>query len=88
MDANWVPAKRPVRIYEVVILLGETPISVICADVRGDDDGFLVCGPCPDLTQEFVETCDINPQAKLIKRKTWINKRQVHVVEELGEYNV
>ena len=87
MATNWVPEKRPAIIYEVIILLGETPISVICADVRGDDDGFLVCDPCPDLTPEFVDTWSVKSEAIRIKRKTWINKRQIHTVEELGEIN-
>ena len=87
MDANCFQAKRPIKVYEVIILLGETPISVICADVRGDDDGFLVCDPCPELSPCFVDTRSVNPQSKRITRKTWINKRQIHSVEELGEIN-
>ena len=87
MDANWVPEKRPVRIYEVVILLAETVMSVICANVRGDDGGFLVCDPCPELSSFFVESRSVSPETPRIKRKTWINKRQVHTIEELGEIN-
>ena len=87
MDANCFQAKRPIKVYEVIILLGETPISLICADVRGDDDGFLVCDPCPELSPCFVDTWSVNPQSKRITRKTWINKRQIHSVEELGEVN-
>ena len=87
MDRNYVQAKRPIKVYEVIILLGETPISLICADVRGDDDGFLVCDPCPELSPVFVDTRSVNRQAKRITRKTWVNKRQVHCVEEVGEYN-
>ena len=87
MDAKWVPEKHPVRIYEVVILLAETVMSVICANVRGDDDGFLVCDPCPELSSFFVERCSVSPKTPRIKLKTWINKRQIHTIEELGEIN-
>lgn len=87
MDTNYVQAKRPIKVYEVIILLGEMPVSLICANVRGDDDGFLVCDPCPELSSFFVESCSVSPETPRMKRKTWINKRQIHTIEELGEIN-
>ena len=84
---SWMAEKQPVKIYEVVIFIGETRISWICADVRHDEDGFLICDPCPELTPEIAEKWRINAEAKLIKTETWINTRQVHSVEELGEIN-
>ena len=87
MVTEWVPETRPIKIYVVVMILGESPVEFICSDIVDDGDGFLRCGTCDGLTQEMLAGWGVNDSVNKIPRKAWINKRQVHSVEELGEYN-
>ena len=87
MDTNCVQAKRPIRVYIVAMVLGNTPVEFLCADIIDDGQGFLGCGTCENLTKEMLEGWGVGESINKIRRKTWINKRQVHSMEEVGEYN-
>jgi hypothetical protein len=87
MATKRVPKKLPIMAYIVAMILGDTPVEFICSDIIGDHDGFLRCGTCAGLTKEQLDKWGVGESAPVIRRKTWINKRQVHSVEELGEYN-
>lgn len=88
MATKWVPEKRPIKVYIVAMILGESPVEFICSDIVDDGDGFLRCNTCDGLTRETLEEWGARDSVNKIPRKAWINKRQVHSVEELGEYNV
>jgi hypothetical protein len=87
MATKQVPQKRPITVYIVAVMLGETLRQFICSDITDDNDGFLRCGTCAGLTKEQLNKWGVPEPTPAIPRKTWINKRQVHSVEELGEYN-
>jgi len=87
MATRRVPKTRPIMAYSVAMILGETPVEFICSDIIDDHDGFLRCGTCAGLTKEQLHKWCVGESVPVIRRKTWINKRQVHSVEELGEYN-
>ena len=87
MATKRVAEKRPVMAYIVAVMLGETLEQFICSDIIDDHDGFLRCGTCAGLTKEQLHKWGVREPTPAIPRKTWINKRQVHSVEELGEYN-
>ena len=88
MDANCGPAKRPTTVYIVAMVLGDTPVEFLCTDIIDDGQGFFGCGTCENLTKEMLEGWGVGDSINKIRRKTWINKRQVHSMEEVGEYNV
>jgi hypothetical protein len=87
MATKQVPKTRVVTVYEVIASYLDTPISLICVNVRDGGDGFLHCDPCPSLTPEFIAEWELTERSRLIKRETWINKNQIQVVEKLGELN-
>lgn len=87
MDTNCGPAKRPIRVYIVAMVLGDTPVEFLCADIFDDGAGFLKCDTCEGLTKETLEGWGVGDSINKIRRKTWINKRQVHSMEVVGEYN-
>ena len=87
MAANDVQAKRPTTVYIVAMVLGNTPVEFLCANIIDDGQGFLGCGTCEGLTKEMLEGWGVDDSINKIRRKTWINKRQVHSMEEVGEYN-
>ena len=88
MAANDVQAKRPTTVYIVAMVLGNTPVEFLCANIIDDGQGFLGCGTCEGLTKETLEGWGVSDSINKIRRKTWINKQQVHSMEEVGEYNV
>ena len=87
MDTNCVQAKRPIKAYIVAMVLGDTPVEFICSNIVDDGDGFFRCGTCEGLTRGTLEGWGVGDSINKIRRKTWINKRQVHSIEEVGEYN-
>ena len=88
MNTNWGPAKRPTTVYIVAMVLGDTPVEFLCTDIFDGGEGFLGCGTCEGLTKETLEGWGVSDSINKIRRKTWINKQQVHSMEEVGEYNV
>jgi len=87
MATRRVPKTRPIMAYSVAMILGETPVEFICSGIVEDQYGFLRCNTCAGLTKEHLDKWGVGESVPVIRRKTWINKRQVHSVEELGEYN-
>jgi hypothetical protein len=87
MATKQVSQKRQIRVYIVVMMLRDMPVDFICSDIVDGQDGFLRCGSCPGLTQEKLQEWGLREGVDRLRRKTWISKQQVHLVEELGEYN-
>ena len=87
MATKQVPQKRQITVYFVKMILRGTPAEFICSDIVDDQDGFLRCGTCPGLTGEKLREWGMRENVDKLRRKAWINKQQVHIVEELGEYN-
>jgi len=87
MATKRVPQKRQIMAYIVVMIIRENSAEFICSDIVDSQDGFLRCGTCPGLTREKLQEWGMRESVDKLRRKTWINKQQVHLVEELGEYN-
>jgi hypothetical protein len=87
MATKQVPEKRPITVYIVVMILRDTPAEFICSDIVDDQDGFFRCGICPGLTKEKLREWGMRENVDKLRRQAWINKQQVHLIEELGEYN-
>lgn len=87
MDTNCVQAKQPIEVYIVAMVLGNTPVEFLCTDIVDGGEGFLACGTCEGLTKEMLEGWGVGDSINKIRRKTWINKRQVHSMEHVGKYN-
>ena len=87
MATKQVLKKRPIMAYIVVMMLRDMPREFVCSDIVDGEDGFLRCGTCPGLTKENLRKWGMREDVDKLRRNAWINKQQVHLVEELGEYN-
>jgi hypothetical protein len=87
MATKQVPQKRQIRVYIVVMILRDMPREFICSDIVDGQDGFFRCDTCPGLTRDKLREWGMREDVDKLRRKAWINKQQVHLVEELGEYN-